>query len=351
MKYLKLLVGLLVVLAITLGIQTGVFAKTDFEKAAIKEGKVGWYGAWPKPLMDTVGKAFMKHYPEINVMIFRSGTGVVAAKLSAEKEAGKVLCDVLTVSDLSVYRDFKKNGFLEKYQPEEYQKFGERFRDSDGYWVTPRIYTVGIWYNVEGLKKAGLDPPTSWRSLADPKYKKRIVLGSPFYSATSLITVAQFVNTPGWGWDYWKKVLANEPLLIRDTPDVARTVSVGEREIGPCIWGYISMFPLYPKGTVEVAIPEEGLIVVQSSSALVKGGPHPNAGKLFQKYLMSTEVAKLITDEFYYSGREDVSPPAGMPTLSKVKLLTPDDTWIEKNKRDIHKTWTTLSGEKEEKKK
>ncbi|MDI7259831.1 MAG: extracellular solute-binding protein [Thermodesulfobacteriota bacterium] len=349
MKYLKLLVGLLVVLAITLGIQTGVFAKTDLEKAAIKEGKVGWYGAWPKPLMDTVAKAFRVHYPEIAVMIFRSGTGVVAAKLSAEKEAGKVLCDVLTVSDLSVYRDFKKKGFLEKYTPEEYQKFDEKLRDPDGYWVTPRSYTVGIWYNVEGLKKAGLDPPTSWRSLTDPKYKKRIVLGSPFYSATSLITVGQFLNVPGWGWDYWKKVLANDPLLIRDTPDIARTVAAGEREIGPCIWAYISMFPLYPKGTVKVVVPEEGLIVVQSSSSLVKGGPNPNAGKLFQKFLMSAELGKIISDEFYYSGRVDVASPPGMPILGELKLLTPDDAWLEENKRDIHKMWTTLSGEKEKK--
>ncbi len=349
MKYLKLFVVLLVLLAITIGIQTGVFAKTDLEKSAIKEGKVAWYGAWPKPLMDKVAKAFRVHYPEIDVLLYRSGTGKVAAKVSAEKEAGKVLCDVFTVSDLSVYNAFKKDGFLEKYVPEEYQKFGELFRDSDGYWVTPRIYTVGIWYNVEGLKKAGLDPPTSWRSLTDPKYKRRIVLGSPFYSGTSLTTVGFFVNHPGWGWDYWKKVLANDPLLISDTPDIARTVSTGEREIGPCITGYISMFPLYPKGTIKVAVPEEGVIVVQSSSALIKDGPHPNAGKIFQKFLMSTEVGKIITDDFYYSGRVDVASPAGMHPLAELKLLISDDAWLEKNKGDIHKMWTTVSGEKKKK--
>jgi hypothetical protein len=141
------------------GIQTAVFAASQLEEAAIKEGKVIWYGAWPKKLMDKVAKAFEAKYPKIDVMVFRSGSSKVAAKFAAEKEAGAVLCDVFTVSDLSIYLDFKEKGFLEKYTPEEFNKFGEQFRDPDGYWVTPRVYVVGIWYNVENLKKAGLEPP------------------------------------------------------------------------------------------------------------------------------------------------------------------------------------------------
>lgn len=351
MKYGKLWFGLLMVLVIAIGISPGAFAATDLEKAAIKEGKVVWYGAWPKPLMDKVAKAFKARYPKIDVMIFRSGSSKVAAKFAAEKEAGAVLSDVFTVSDLSIYLDFKSKGFLEKYMPPEYQKFGKQFRDADGYWVTPRVYVVGLWYNVEGLKKAGLDPPTSWRDLADPKYKERIVLGSPLYSGTSVATVGYFVNEPGWGWDFWKEVVKNKPLLISDTPDISRTVSAGQRDIGPCIWGYISMFPLYPKGTIRVAIPKEGVLSIQSSSALVKGRPHPNAGKFFQKYLMGKEAAKIITGDFYYSGRTDVGPAPGKTSLFEMKTFGVDRVWLKKNKRKIQRTWTQITGEKKKKKK
>lgn len=346
MKHLRSLMLLFVALVISIGNQTLVFAQTDLEKAAVKEGKVVWYGGWPQVLHDKVAKAFKAHYPEIDVMIYRSGTEKVAAKFSAEKEAGAVLCDVFTVSDTAIYLNFKGKGFFEKFTPDEYYSFDERYRDRDGYWITPRIYTVGIWYNVEGLKKEGLEPPQSWRSLTEPKYKRKIVLGSPLYSSTSLTTIAYFVNKPGWGWDYWRKVVANEPLLISDTPDIARTVSTGEREIGPCIWAYVAMFPLHPKGTIKVVCPEEGVLVMQSSSALVKGRPHPHAGTLFQRFLMSKEVGDMIAGDMYYSGRPDVAPPAGMPSLSEVKTFEIDYMWLEEQTRDIQRKWITLTGEK-----
>lgn len=351
MKHLKLFTTLLTLTVMVVGIQTAVFAASQLEEAAIKEGKVIWYGAWPKKLMDKVAKAFEAKYPKIDVMVFRSGSSKVAAKFAAEKEAGAVLCDVFTVSDLSIYLDFKDKGYLEKYTPEEFNKFGEQFRDPDGYWVTPRVYVVGIWYNVENLKKAGLEPPPSWRSLTDPKYKDRITLGSPLYSGTSVATVGYFVNEKGWGWDYWKQVLANNPLLIADTPDIARTVSTGQRDIGPCIWGYISMFPPHPKGTIDVSIPEEGVLSIQSSSALVKDRPHSNAGKFFQKYLMGRETAEIITGDFYYSGRTDVPPASGKTSLFDMKTFGVDRVWLKNNKRDIQNTWTQISGEKKKKKK
>lgn len=346
MKGFKLLTALIAVTAIIFCIHVSALTAAELEEAAIKEGKVVWYGAWPKPLMDKVAKAFKVHYPDIDVRIFRSGTSKVAAKFSAEKEAGATLSDIFTASDLSIYMAYKKKGFLEKYTPEEFNKFGEQFRDSDGFWVTPRIVTVGIWYNVDGLKKAGLDPPASWRDLANPKYKGKIVFGSPLYSGTFIATVGYFVNQEGWGWDFWKEVAANDVLFINDAPDVARTVSVGTREIGPCVWGYISMFPLHPKGTVKVVAPKEGVIAIQSPSGLVKGGPNPNAGKLFYKFLMSKEVAELITGDTYYSGRLDVAPPTGMPALTEIKTVGVDRAWLKEHKREINKKWTQVTGNK-----
>ena len=129
MKHLKLFTILLTLTVVIVGIQTATFAASQLEEAAIKEGKVIWYGAWPKKLMDKVAKAFEAKYPKIDVMVFRSGSSKVAAKFAAEKEAGAVLCDVFTVSDLSIYLDFKEKGYLEKYTPEEFNKFGEQFRD------------------------------------------------------------------------------------------------------------------------------------------------------------------------------------------------------------------------------
>ncbi len=322
------------------------FSATDLENAALKEGKVSWYSAWPKPLMDEIVKAFKVHYPKIDVMMFRSGSSKIAAKLLTEKEAGAILCDVFTVSDESIVLDFKEKGIFEKYTPEEYQHFDKKFRDPDGYWATPRVYTVTIWYNVEKFKKDKLPIPTSWRSLADPRYKGRLVYASPLYSGTMTSLVGYFVSTQEFGWNFWEKAKANEALFVNDVPDVARMVSTGERELGATIWGYISMFPEHPAGTIKAILPEEGVLVLQSTSSLVKGGPQPNAGKLFQKYLMSLEAAKLIVRERYYSGRTDAPAPEGMPSLFSLKTFRADPVWLEKNKREVLKQWSLITGQR-----
>ena len=70
MRHLKLLTILLTLTVVIVGIQTTVFAASELEKAAIKEGKVVWYGAWPKKLMDKVAKAFEAKHPKIDVMVF-----------------------------------------------------------------------------------------------------------------------------------------------------------------------------------------------------------------------------------------------------------------------------------------
>ena len=113
--------------------------------------------------------------------------------------------------------------------------------------------------------------------------------------------------------------------------------------------GYISMFPLYPKGTIRVTIPEEGVLCIQSSSGLVKDRKHPNAGKFFQKYLMSKEVGEIITGDFYYSGRADVAPSSGKTSLFDMKTFDVDRKWLKENKREIQRTWTKVTGEKKKK--
>jgi hypothetical protein len=57
-------------------------------------------------------------------------------------------------------------------------------------------------------------------------------------------------------------------------------------------------------------------------------------------------VGDMIAGDMYYSGRPDVAPPAGMPSLSEVKTFEIDYIWLEEQTRDIQRKWITLTGEK-----
>lgn len=310
-------------------------------EAAKKDGEVNWYYAWPTSLGRTVMNAFEKKYPAVKISAFRSGSSKVAAKIEAELQGGKILADVMTVSEESIFMDFKNRGILEAYKVPDFDRFDPRYKDPEGYWVTPRITTVGFFYNVERVKKLGLPVPTSWFDLLDPVYKGEIIMGSPLYSGTWSSLVGAFVQKEGFGWAYFEKMAANDPLLIADNPDIVRAVAAGQRAVAAGMLGYISIHPLYPEGSVQIVNPKEGVLVIQSSSGLVANRPHKDGGKLLQAFLASTDVGNIIRDAKYVTGHMDVAPPEGMPKADPA--IFPDVDFVGKNKDLIRRKWTEIT--------
>lgn len=334
--------------ALLLAGQTAVAEEAQYQaqyqalyEAAKKDGAANWYYAWPTSLGRMVIKAFEKKYPGMKVNAFRSGSSKVAAKIEAEVQGGKILVDVMTVTEESIFRDFKNRGILEAYKPPEFDRFDPKYRDPDGYWVTPRVVSVGLWYNVERLKKLGLPAPTSWFDLINPIYKGEIIMGSPLYSGTWSSLVGAFSQKKGFGWEYFEKMAANDPLLIPDNPDIVRAVAAGQRAVAGGILGYISIHPLYPKGSVQIVNPKEGMLVIQSSAGLVANRPHKDGGKLFQAFLASKDLGNIVRDAKYTTGHMDVPPPEGMPKADPA--IFPDVEFIGKNKRLIRRKWAEIT--------
>ena len=55
------------------------------------------------------------HVPGIDLKVFRSGTGKLAAKIATEREAGGVKADVVWVADFAYYETLKEQKLLLKY--------------------------------------------------------------------------------------------------------------------------------------------------------------------------------------------------------------------------------------------
>ncbi len=318
-------------------------ADDSLAAAARAEATVNWYGVWPKDLMDRLTKVFETRYPGIKVNVFRSGSSKVAAKIEAEMQAGKVLADVMTISEESIMTAFKNKGYLEPYKTAHFDKFRPEYRDADGYWITPRVATVGLWYNVDRLAKRNLPIPTSWHDLANPIYRGEIALASPLYSGIFSSLVGTFSQKETFGWDYFRRIAANEPLYVADVPDVARAVAGGQKTLGPVVLGYVAIHPLHPKGSIAIVSPKEGVLVIQSSTALLKARPHSAGGKLLQNFLTSIEAAGIIRDAKYLSGRADIEPPQDIPPPQPA--LFPDANWLEKYGDEIRKNWADITGQ------
>ena len=69
----------------------------------------------PQQLATRFADALMKKRPNITVEIYRAGSTEAAAKLAAEREAGGIRADLLSLADAPVYYDLKKRGELLAY--------------------------------------------------------------------------------------------------------------------------------------------------------------------------------------------------------------------------------------------
>lgn len=308
-------------------------------KGALKEGMVTMYSAMPAWITEGIAAEWKNFYPDIKLEFFRGGSGAVHAKLEAEVTAGKILCDLLFAGDPAAFVNWKTRGVLERYTPPECDYFLYDFKDPGGYWVVPRIITPCIWYNVKQVK----DPPKSWWDLTDPKWKGRIVISDPGYSGTTMVIVGALVNNTRFGWDYYKAIRKNDPLIVPDVTDVPRVVSTGERAVGVSCVDYTADFPLYPTGTCSIVVPSEGTPQSPAILSIVAKRPHTYAGKLLYRFIASAHIASFM-GRYVYSARVDAPPPPGRPPASAVNWLPLDNDWLAASKDAILKQWREIMG-------
>ena len=81
--------------------------------------------------------------------------------------------------------------------------------------------------------------------------------------------------------------------------------------------------------------PTEGVFIVSSPTAVIKGARNPNAAKLFAQFMISPPAQKMIAEGGIHSSRIDAPPPPGQPALSKMKVIPVDLDLIEDKGREL----------------
>ena len=137
-----------------------------------------------------------------------------------------------------------------------------------------------IVYNTKLMSAA--EAPKTWKDLTDPKWKGKLVTAHPGYSgviATHILALEKML-----GWDYFKALAQNKPMIVQSANDPATTVASGERLVA-VNGGEYSAYQLKKKGNpIEIVYPKEGVPLVVSPQAIASFAPHPNAAKLFHRF-------------------------------------------------------------------
>lgn len=296
--------------------------------AAKKEGQLTWYsGFLNQTICARIGSAFTEKWPGITVNESKTTSQVAFQRLLQDMKGGRIESDVFSSTDLSHMAYLQGKGLLVHFDPPNAKGLVPALRDLDpkGDYYPGWVGVGAIGYNTGKVSAA--DAPKDWPDLTDPKWKNAETFGSPIYSGVvGNWTVAM---TKLYGWDFFTKLNALNPLIGRSFDDSITVLNSGERLVG--LVNVAAVARTAAKGNpLALNYPASGTLVVPSATSVIKGCKSPNAGKLFLDFTCGPEYSAILADEFEVPLRSDVAPPKGVTSLSELKALSPSLADVEK---------------------
>jgi iron(III) transport system substrate-binding protein len=319
----------LVALAVEAGAQPVTFTPDPVDLAAAKrEGGVVWYTSTPVAQAQKIAGLFQTE-TGIKVELFRSGGSAVLRRFMQEIDARRVLADVMTISDPAAMSTLIKRDLIVPFRPRNFDKIPDAVKDTRGYHVAQRLNVVGIVARTD----KGLELPKNWLDLTDPKYKGKLVMPDPSFTALQLMAVGTLSQR--YGWEFYRKLRANDTMIVQSHQQVSDTLTRGERLIAAEGADNYAWDARRAGHKVQMIVPADGAFAIPAPTTVIKGSPHPNAAKAFAEFLIGDTVQKLFPGEGIYAARGDVEPPAGSPPISAIKLMPIDYDRVEKEAKAL----------------
>lgn len=335
------------------------------EAAAKEEGSVCIYANSSK--IEKLMEPWNALYPDI---VFDCGdTDDVATKMQAEQEAGNVVGDIWFNSDGHLlYGLFVPNQWLWSFVPDGYENPN----------VTPeqpfaiaRNSIDAVGYNGE-IHPEGC-PLTSWWQLTEPALEGKFYMEDPISDVSTMAKIATFVqyaddmatayknhygvewntdalygdDTLNAGWLFIKKLAQNKPGIMPggDEVDTAYASLGMDPTIEPG-YGWTGWDSIEATWDGEIAmmpcLTMEPTMGIQKTSyvGIATFAEHPNAAKLFIKFLLTTQEG---ADPWFkvgvYPGNRLLDIPEDMPSYDEVNVFYMDPIFDWNNVSAVRDFW------------
>ena len=287
--------------------------------------------------------AFKKAHPEINLSIVRDSTGIVTAKLLAEKD--NIQADVVWGTAATSLLVANELGMLKGYNPKGIEKVRKGMKDGKNdpvRWVGVKAYVTGIVGNTIEMEKNGLKLPKSYADLLKPMYQGHLVMPNPASSGTGFLTVSAILQLMGEekGWDFLDQLHENIAMYTHSGSKPAKMAGKGEFPIGVS-FAYRG-FKQRDKGEpVVVAFPSEGSGYEVEANALMKKPRIKKEAKVFLDWAISDEAMAMYAKVYPIVATDiKVEAPKGWPDDPMSVLIDNDMDWAASNRKRILKEWT-----------
>ena len=296
-------------------------------------------------------ESFVRTNPNIDLKFVRDSTGVITAKLLAEKANPQA--DAILGVAASSMEIFKAEGMLAPYSPAGFDQLTATFSDKSRppSWVGQDVFAAVVCYNtVEGAKK-GIPKPESWADLIKPVYKGQVVMPNPASSGTGFFDVSAWLQTMGEakGWKYMDALHDNIAQYTHSGSKPCRQAGAGEFVVG--ISFDFRGNDVKNKGApVDLVFPKEGLGWDIEAAGIVKTTKKMDAAKRLMDWVATREANEAYAKNFAIVAHPDVKPAlAHLPPDLEKRLIKNDFAFAAKNRDKILAEWQKRYAAKSEK--
>lgn len=317
-------------LAAMIGFSSAVYAADITVYTALEADQLKAYKA-----------AFEKSNPGVNILWVRDSTGIITAKLLAEKANPKA--DVIMGLAATSLMLLQKQGMLMPYVPASLDKVNPTMRDlaNPPVWVGMDVWASAFCVNTVESDKKKLPIPKSWADLTDPVYKGQVVMPNPASSGTGFLMVSAWLQMFGWdgGWKYMDELHKNVASYMHSGSKPCRQAGAGEYAIG-LSFEYRANKTKKDGAPITIVLPKEGLGWDMEATAIMSTTKQPEAAKKLADWAVTPEANKLYAESYAIVALEGIASRLEFVEGDVQKMLIKNDfAWAAENRDRILAEW------------
>ncbi|MZR21127.1 putative 2-aminoethylphosphonate ABC transporter substrate-binding protein [Sneathiella chungangensis] len=284
---------------------------------------------------------FNKSHPDIKINWVRDSTGIITAKLLAEKNNPQA--DVIWGLAATSLLLMKSEGMLEPYAPKGVENLDKKFVDKSNppTWTGMDAWVAAVCFNTIEGEKLGLKAPTSWKDLTKPEYKGHVIMPNPASSGTGFLDVSSWLQMFGeeGGWEYMDGLHENIARYTHSGSAPCKLAASGEIPIG-ISFAFRGAKSKADGAPIEIIVPEEGVGWDMEATAIVAGTANLDAAKTLVDWTITKEANVMYNTGYAVVAYPGVAKPVKFfPENLTEKMIDNDFEFAANNRNAILAEW------------
>jgi iron(III) transport system substrate-binding protein len=284
---------------------------------------------------------FNKAHPDIQINWVRDSTGIITAKLLAEKNNPQA--DVIWGLAATSLLLMKSEGMLEPYAPKGVEMLDKKFVDKSTppTWTGMDAWVASVCFNTVEAEKLGLTAPTSWQDLTKPEYQGHIIMPNPTSSGTGFLDVSSWLQMFGeeGGWQYMDALHENIARYTHSGSKPCKLAAAGEIPIGVS-FAFRGAKSKADGAPLEIIVPTEGVGWDMEATAIVAGTDNLDAAKTLVDWTVTKDANVMYNTGYAVVAYPGVAKPVKFfPENLLEKMIDNDFEFAANNRKAILEEW------------